>query len=104
MMTLKLIAQIWRREHENRNAEKIADRAGRMYDQVALIVDSMLDSQKKLGAVNQSFEKAMNRLKDGRGNLVGRIEQLRELGAKVNKQIDQKVIEDSSPPEDDSEE
>lgn len=104
MMTLKLIAQIWRREHENRNAEKIADRAGRMYDQVALIVDSMLDSQKKLGAVNQSFEKAMNRLKDGRGNLVGRVEELKKLGAKVNKQIDQKVLEDASPPEDDSEE
>ncbi len=96
MLTLKLIAQIWRRENENRNAEKIADRAGRMYDQVALIIEAMLDSQRKLEATTTSFDTAMKRLRDGRGNLVGRIEQIRLLGAKVNKQIDKAVLEDAN--------
>ncbi|MGA1204781.1 MAG: DNA recombination protein RmuC [Opitutales bacterium] len=96
MLTLKLIAQIWRRENENRNAEKIADRAGRMYDQVALIIEAMLDSQRKLEATTTSFDTAMKRLRDGRGNLVSRIEQIRLLGAKVNKQIDKTVLEDAT--------
>jgi len=82
MLVLKLIAQIWRRENENRNVVHIADRAGRLYDQVALIIEAMLDSQNKLDGVKKSFDLAMNRLKDGKGNLVGRVEEIRKLGAK----------------------
>ncbi len=92
MITLKLIAQIWRREHENRNAEEIADRAGRMYDQVALIVDAMTDARKKLENVSDSFDLAIKRLKFGRGNLVGRVEELRKLGAKVKKQLPPEIV------------
>ena len=51
MITLKLIAQIWRREKENRNAEKIADQAGRMHDQVVLVVEAMREAQRELGGV-----------------------------------------------------
>ena len=93
MLTLKLIAQMWRRENENRNAEVIADRAGRLYDQVALVVETMLDAQKKLDGVRDSFDMAMKRLKDGRGNVVGRIEEIRKLGAKASKQLPQDITE-----------
>ncbi len=93
MLVLKLVAQIWRRENENRNVVQIADRAGRLYDQVALIIEAMLDSQNKLDGVRKSFDLAMNRLKDGKGNLVGRVEELRKLGAKTNKLIPQEMQE-----------
>ena len=43
MITLRLIAQIWRRENENRNAEEIADKAGKIYDQVVLVAEAMID-------------------------------------------------------------
>lgn len=95
MITLKLIAQIWRRENENRNAEKIAERAGRMYDQVALIVGTMHEAQKHLAGTAKAFDKALGQLADGRGNLVGRVEELRKLGAKVSKQIPASVVEDA---------
>lgn len=87
MLTLKLIAQIWRREHENNNAEMIADKAGRLYDQVVLVAEAMHDAKKNLGDVSRSLDLALARLKEGRGNLVGRVEELRKLGAKVNKQL-----------------
>lgn len=95
MITLRLIAQIWRRENENRNAERIADRAGRMYDQVTLIYDAMSDAQRKLGNVGEAFDLAMKRLKNGRGNLIGRVEEIRRLGAKVNKKLPDTAVEDS---------
>ncbi len=95
MLMLKLIAQIWRREKENRNAELIATRAGRLYDQVALVAEAMLDAQKKLGSVRESFETAMNRLRDGKGNLIGRVEELRKLGAKTSKRIPQELAGNS---------
>ena len=95
MITLKLIAQIWRRENENRNAEKIADRAGRLYDQVALVAETLVDARKKLDGVSDSFDLAIKRLKDGRGNLIGRVEELRKLGAKVNKQLPAAMLDDA---------
>lgn len=97
MITLKLIAQIWRRENENRNAEIIADKAGRIYDQVALVVDAMEDARKKLSGVSESFDLAVRRLRDGRGNLVGRVEEIRKLGAKVSRRIARGAGEDPAP-------
>jgi len=93
MITLKLIAQIWRREKENRHAEQIADRAGRLYDQVTLIVEAMTAAKKNLAETTNCFDLALARLQTGRGNLVGRIEVLRKLGAKVSKALPPQVIE-----------
>jgi len=87
MITLKLIMQIWRRENENRNAGQIAEKAGRIYDQVYLVIEAMIDGRKKLAGVSDSFDLALKRLKEGRGNLVGRVEEIRRLGAKVSRQI-----------------
>ncbi|MFN2351420.1 MAG: DNA recombination protein RmuC [Kiritimatiellia bacterium] len=95
MITLKLIAQIWRRENENRNAEIIAERAGRMYDQVALVVEALADARKKMSGVTEAFELAMRRLQTGRGNLVSRVEHLRRLGAKVGKQLPATLVEEA---------
>lgn len=93
MITLKLIAQIWRRENENRNAEEIAGIAGRMYDQIVLVHDAVAEAQKKMGGVSESMETAMKRLKDGRGSLAGKAEEMRRLGAKVSKQLPVDVVE-----------
>lgn len=96
MLSLKLIVQIWRRENENKNAEEIAARAGRMYDQVVLITESLLDAQKKLGAAAEAIETTRNRLTDGRGNLLRRVEELRRLGAKTSKTIPPELASQNS--------
>jgi len=93
MITLRLIAQIWRRENENRNAELIADKAGRIYDQVVLVAEAMTDARRKLSGVSESFDLAMKRLTEGRGNLAGRAEEIRRLGAKVSKKLPQELMD-----------
>ncbi len=95
MITLKLIAQIWRRENENRNAELIADKAGKIYDQVLLIFDAMMEARKRLSGVSDSFDLALKRIKEGKGNLVGRVEDIRKLGAKVSRQIAPEIAADA---------
>ena len=94
MITLKLIAQIWRSENENRNAELIADKAGKIYDQVLLIFDAMMEARKRLAGVSDSFDVALKRIKEGRGNLIGRVEDIRKLGAKVTRQLSPEVVAD----------
>ncbi len=96
MITLKLIAQIWRRENENRNAELIAEKAGKIYDQVVLIFETMTEAQKKLCGVTESFDLALKRIKEGRGNLVGRVEEIRKLGAKVSRQIPPEIVAEAA--------
>jgi DNA recombination protein RmuC len=64
-----------------------------LYDQVVLVVEAMLDAQKKLDGVRDSFDSAMKRLKDGRGNVVGRIEEIRKLGLKANRLLSQDIID-----------
>ncbi len=87
MITLKLISQIWRRENENSNAELIAEKAGKIYDQAFLVFEAIIEARKKLSGVSESFDVVLKRLKEGRGNLVGRVEEIRRLGAKVSRQI-----------------
>jgi DNA recombination protein RmuC len=103
MITLKLIAQIWRRENENRNAELIAEKAGRIYEQVFLVLEAVLDGRKKLSAVSDSFDLALKRMKEGRGNLVGRVEEIRKLGAKVTRQISPDMAAGADAGEDENE-
>ena len=93
MITLRMIAQIWRRENENRNAQKIADCAGRLYDQVALVLESLIETGTRLSRVRESFDEAMDRMKDGRGNVVKKIEELRTLGAKASRQLPQALMD-----------
>lgn len=98
MITLKLIAQIWRRERENLNAAAIADRAGRIYDQVSLVAEALLDARKRSAGATEAVELAIRRLSDGRGNLVGRVEEIRRLGAKVNRRMPDEIVgEEPSP-------
>lgn len=92
MITLRLIAQIWRRENENRNAEEIADKAGKIYDQVVLVAEAMIDARRKLSGVSDAFDLAMKRLTEGRGNLANRAEEIRKLGAKVSRQLPNEMM------------
>ena len=96
MITLKLIAQIWRRENENRNAALIAEKAGKIYDQVLLVAEAMIDARKQLAGVSESIDLSLKRLKEGRGNLVGRVEDIRKLGAKVHRQIPQDIADEAT--------
>lgn len=95
MITLKLITQIWRRENENRNAAEIADRAGRLYDQVARIAETMLEAKRRLAGTSETFDLALKRLGEGRGNLISRVEELKQLGAKVRKAIPDELARSS---------
>ncbi|ALP53354.1 hypothetical protein Tel_09410 [Candidatus Tenderia electrophaga] len=92
LATLKTVHNIWRYEYQNRNALEIADRAGSLYDQFVLFVESMDDIGDKLGKASDAYHTARKRLVDGKGNLVGRTEKLKKLGAKAKKALDGKLL------------
>ncbi|MEQ9566776.1 MAG: DNA recombination protein RmuC, partial [Pseudomonadales bacterium] len=91
MATLRTVANIWRYEKQNRYAQQIADEGGKLYDQFVLLVESLDDVGKKIEATQSSYELARKRLSEGRGNLVGRVENLKKLGAKSKKNLPDSV-------------
>jgi len=93
LATLRTIQNIWRYEQQNKNAQEIADRAGALYDKFVNFVADLEDIGTRLGAVQTSYDKAHNKLASGRGSLVGRAENMRELGAKVSKSLPQNLVE-----------
>jgi len=87
MATLRTIQNIWRYEHQNKNALEIAKGAGAMYDKFVSFTEDLEDIGKRLDQTQVSYEQAHKKLVSGRGNLVTRVEKLKTLGARASKSL-----------------
>lgn len=101
MVALRTVETIWRYEKQNANAEQIAASAGKLYDQFALFVESLEEVGKNLDRTQDAFGKAKKRLTEGRGNLLRKIDGLKELGAKTSRRLPEayRVDQDDEEPE-----
>ena len=85
LTTLKTVQNLWRLAQQNKNAQEIAERAGALYDKFVNFVEDLEEIGLKIDSSKKSFDKAHNKLFSGRGNLIKRVESLRELGAKTSR-------------------
>lgn len=93
LATLRTICNIWRYEDQNNNAQKIAAEAGKLYDQFALVVESLDELGQSLEKSQVAWQKTRQRLVDGRGNAIKKLESLKKLGARTGKQLPQDLVE-----------
>ncbi len=84
---LKLIYDLWKREHQNRNAVEIAERGGQLYDKFVSFVENLKVVGDSLEKSQKSFNSAMGQLTDGRGNIISQVQKLKDLGAKAKKTL-----------------
>ena len=87
LATLRTIHSIWQFEYQNANAREIAESAGRMYDKFVTFTEHLGEIGKRIEQSDQAYQKAMNSLRDGKGNLVKRALDLKELGIKTSKEL-----------------
>lgn len=87
LATLRTIHNIWRYADQNRNAEKIATEAGKLYDQLVLVVESLDELGRHIDKTQGAWEQTRKRLVDGRGNLVKKFEDMKRLGARTKRQL-----------------
>ena len=95
LATLKTIASIWKQEHQNQNALEIARQGGDLYDKFVGFSDDLVTLGKQMNTAKGTYEGAMNKLVEGKGNLVSRAEKMRKLGLKTSKQINKKLADRS---------
>ncbi|OGQ97925.1 MAG: hypothetical protein A2505_09145 [Deltaproteobacteria bacterium RIFOXYD12_FULL_55_16] len=93
MATLQIIHNIWRYEYQNRNAQTIAAEAGKLHDQFVGFVEALEKVGEQIRKAGESYDTAHKRLTSGKGNLVGRTQKLRILGAKTKKSISPELLE-----------
>lgn len=92
LATLRIINNIWRYEDQNKNALIIAKKAGDLYDKFVGFVEALDDVGQKIDKARESYLTARNRLIDGRGNLVRRSQELRQLGVKAQKELPEGLV------------
>ena len=94
LATLKTIASVWKQEQQTRNAMDIATKAGALYDKFVGFTEDMKKIGQNIDRSKDAYNEAFSKLSTGSGNLAGRAETLRKLGAKNSKQLDQKLLEE----------
>lgn len=92
MATLRTIHGIWKHERIARHHLEIAERAGRLYDKFVGFTEDLGRIGKSVKDANESYEKALGKLSDGSGSLVRQVEMIKELGAKTNKSLHEKLL------------
>ncbi len=96
LATLRVIDSLWRQERQGQNAREIAERAGQLYDKFVAFIADLDEMGSRLQQLDKAYGAARNKLVDGRGNLVGRVENLRLLGARASKNLPADLLERSA--------
>ncbi len=94
LATLRTIASIWKVDRQNKNVFEIAEEAGALYDKFVGFLSDMEKIGKHLELSQKAHEDAFKKLQYGSGNLIGKVEKIKKLGAKTksSKQIDSKFL------------
>jgi len=84
---LRMAQDMWQRDSQQRNVMQIVDEAGKLYDKFATFAETFLKIESKLEDAQKAFGDAKGQLRDGRGDLLGRFDKLKTLGAKTKKSL-----------------
>lgn len=93
LVALRTIANLWRYEHQSRNAQQIADRASKLYDKMRLFIDDMSAIGQSLDKAQDNYRQAMKKLSSGRGNVLAQAEAFRGLGVEIKREINPDLAE-----------
>ncbi|RUO79059.1 DNA recombination protein RmuC [Pseudidiomarina taiwanensis] len=96
LVALRTVNNIWQYEHQNQNAQRIANDAAKLYDKFVGFIEDMQKIGNSLETVRKHYDGAMNKLSSGRGNLVGRVEKFKEMGVQTSKKLDNKLLDEGS--------
>ncbi|MBT5903416.1 MAG: DNA recombination protein RmuC [Opitutaceae bacterium] len=85
LVTLKTVASLWKQDRQTKNAVEIAKRGGLLYDKFVGLYQDLETVGKHLDQTQKSYGNALGKLRDGRGNLLSQVDELRDLGVKTKK-------------------
>ncbi len=96
LATLRTIDTMWNNEKQQKNALEIARQAGSLYDKFYGLLNDLISIGKKIDASKTDYNAAMNKLVEGKGNLILSVDKLKKMGAKAKKDLPENIIERAS--------
>ena len=92
LATLRTIDSMWSNQKQQENAYEIARQAGALYDKFEGFVNDLVKIGKKMDEAKSEYGNAMNKLSDGKGNLINSVEKLKKMGAKAKKALPENIL------------
>ncbi len=92
LATLRTIDSMWTNQKQQENAYEIARQAGALYDKFEGFVADLVKVGNKIKDSKTEYDAAMNKLVEGKGNLVTSVEKLKKMGAKAKKSLPESVL------------
>ena len=92
LATLRTIDSMWTNQKQQENAIEIARQAGALYDKFEGFVNDLIKIGKKMDEAKSEYGNAMNKLVEGKGNLVTSVEKLKKMGAKAKKALPETIL------------
>jgi len=96
LATLRVIDSLWRQERQSQNAREIAERAGALYDKFVAFIQDLDEMGARLQQLDKAYAGARNKLYEGRGNIISRVENLKLLGARASKSLPADLLEQAA--------
>jgi DNA recombination protein RmuC len=96
LSTLRVVSELWQFDDQKRNVLEIAKQSGLLYDKFEGFVSDLIKVGNNINSSQHSYQDAMNKLSEGKGNLVSKVENLKKLGAKTKKNLPQKLLDRSN--------
>ncbi len=97
LATLRTIDSMWTNQKQQENAYEIARLAGTLYDKFEGFVADLIRIGKRMDDAKNEYSGAMNKLVDGRGNMITTIEKLKKMGAKTQKSLPENLLKRADP-------
>lgn len=94
LATLRTISSIWKQENQTRNAQEIARLSGALYDKFISFTEELIKIKQNIDRAADSYDEAVKKLKDGKGNILRTAERIKELGAKTGNKSLPSAFED----------
>ena len=92
LATLRTIDSMWTNQKQQENAYEIARQAGALYDKFEGFVSDLIKIGKRMDEAKSEYGNAMNKLVEGKGNLITSVEKLKKMGAKAKKSLPESII------------
>jgi DNA recombination protein RmuC len=92
LATLRTIDSMWTNQKQQENAYEIARQAGALYDKFEGFVADLVKVGNKIKDSKTEYDAAMNKLVEGKGNLITSVEKLKKMGAKAKKSLPEAVL------------
>lgn len=92
LATLRTIDSMWANQKQQENAFEIARQAGALYDKFEGFVADLVKVGNKIKDSKTEYDNAMNKLVDGKGNLITSVEKLKKMGAKAKKALPENIL------------